>query len=166
MQGRTKTVSYCAALTALALIFSYIEFLVPISLTMPGIKLGLANLVIVVALYAVGTQHALLINIARVLLSALLFGNMFSALYALAGAAVSFAAMLAAKKAGCFSPAGVSIAGGVFHNVGQIIVAGIIIENANIIYYFPVLLLAGLAAGAGIGVIGTFILRALQIKTE
>ena len=166
MQGRTKMLASCAALTALALIFSYIEFLIPLSITMPGIKLGLANIVIVVALYAAGVRYALLINLARVALVALLFGNMFSALYALAGAAFSFLAMLLAKKAGVFSPAGVSVAGGVFHNVGQVIVAGIVMESANIIYYFPVLLIAGLLSGAGIGILGTLILRALQIKTE
>ena len=161
-RSRAGTAAMCAVLTALALIFSYIEFLLPLSLGIPGVKLGLANLVIVVSLYMAGARYALLVNIARVLLVGLLFGNTFSALYAMAGALVSFAAMYLIKKTGLFSPAGTSIAGGVFHNVGQLAVAALITENVKIALYFPVLLISGLLTGLVIGALSVLILRALR----
>ncbi len=164
--SKAGTVAMCAVLTALALIFSYIEFLLPLPLGIPGVKLGLANLVIVVALYMVGARCAFLVNLVRVLLAALLFGNVFSGVYAFAGALVSFAAMCLIKKTGLFSPAGVSIAGGVFHNVGQLAVAAFIIENAKIALYFPVLLISGLVTGLVIGVLSVLILRALHAQPE
>jgi len=151
----------CAVLTALALIFSYIEFLLPIPLGIPGVKLGLANLVIVVSLYTVGARYALMINVARVLLVALLFGNGFSAVYSMCGALLSFAAMYIVKKTGLFSPAGASIAGGVFHNLGQLAAAAVIIENVKIALYFPVLLISGLATGLVIGAVSVLIIRKL-----
>lgn len=167
MQQRTKTfgankLTQCAMLTALALIFSYIEFLVPISIGLPGIKLGIANIVIVVAIYKLGGVYGFVINIARILLSALLFGNMFSAIYALCGGLVSLAIMLLLKKTNLFSVVGVSMAGGVFHNVGQILMAIILVGSGKVLYYFPVLLLAGMSTGIINGFIDTLILRALK----
>lgn len=167
MQQRTKAfgankLTQCAMLTALALIFSYIEFLVPISIGLPGIKLGIANIVIVVAIYKLGGAYGFVINIARILLSALLFGNMFSAIYALCGGLVSLAIMLLLKKTNLFSVVGVSMAGGVFHNVGQILMAIILVGSGKVLYYFPVLLLAGMATGIINGFIDTLILRALK----
>ena len=153
-----------SALTALALIFSYVEFLIPISLGIPGVKLGLANIVVLLSVYTLGPKYGLFINLARIALSALLFGNVFSALYALAGGLVSLAVMLLAKKAGVFSVIGVSMAGGVFHNLGQLAVAALAMETAGILYYFPVLLLAGMITGILTGFIATLVLRAL--KTE
>lgn len=158
----TKKIATAALLSALAIIFSYIEFLVPISLAMPGIKLGIANIVILLALYKLGASYALPINIVRVLISALLFGSMFSALYSLAGAALSFIVMALLKKTDKFSVVGVSMAGGVAHNVGQLIVAAFAMQTTNVLYYYPVLLISGLATGIGIGIIGTLVLRKLQ----
>jgi len=149
-------------LTALALIFSYIEFLVPISIGLPGIKLGIANIVIVIAIFKLGDSYGLVINVARILLSALLFGNMFSAIYALCGGLLSLLVMVLLKKTKLFSVVGVSMAGGVFHNVGQILVAMVIVSSVKALYYFPVLLLAGLVTGIINGVISTLILRALR----
>lgn len=167
MQQRTKSfgvkkLTQCAMLTALALIFSYIEFLVPISIGLPGIKLGIANIVIVVAIYRLGGGYGFVINIARILLSALLFGNMFSAIYALCGGLLSLAVMLLLKKTGWFSVVGVSMAGGVFHNVGQILMAILLVGSGKVLYYFPVLLLAGMATGIINGFIDTLVLRALK----
>ena len=153
-----------SALKALALIFSYVEFLIPISLGIPGVKLGLANIVVLLSVYTLGPKYGLFINLARIALSALLFGNVFSALYALAGGLVSLAVMRLAKKAGVFSVIGVSMAGGVFHNLGQLAVAALAMETAGILYYFPVLLLAGMITGILTGFIATLVLRAL--KTE
>lgn len=149
-------------LTALALIFSYIEFLIPISIGLPGIKLGIANVVIVVAIYKLGASYGLVINIARILLAALLFGNMFSAIYALCGGLLSLIVMVLLKKTNLFSIVGVSMAGGVFHNVGQILIATVLVSSVKALYYFPVLLFAGLVTGIINGVISTLILRALK----
>jgi len=165
-RSKAGTIAMCAVLTALALIFSYIEFLIPLPIGIPGVKLGLANIVIVVALYTVGARYAFLVNVARVLLVALLFGNGFSAVYAMAGALVSFTAMYIIKRTGLFSPAGTSIAGGVFHNAGQLAVAMLIIENAKLALYFPVLLLSGLFTGLLIGALSVLILRTLLKTTE
>ena len=158
----TKKLATCAALTALALIFSYVEFLVPISLGIPGIKLGLANIVVLIAIYSLGSGYGLFINLARIALSALLFGNVFSAIYALSGGLLSLAVMLLAKKAGVFSVIGVSIAGGVFHNFGQLLIAAIVMQTPKILYYFPVLTIAGLITGILTGFIATLALRALK----
>lgn len=148
-------------LTALALIFSYIEFLIPLPIAIPGIKLGLANIVVLVCLYALGEKYAFLINVTRIALAALLFGSVFSALYALAGGLVSFAAMALLKRTKKFSVCGVSMAGGVFHNLAQLAVAGFLVESAQVFYYFPVLLLSGMATGIGIGVLATLMLRSI-----
>ena len=161
MQSRTKKIATAALLAALALIFSYIEFLIPISVAAPGIKLGIANIVIVVALYKLGVKWALPINVVRVLLSALLFGSVFSALYSLAGAILSFIVMALLMKTDKFSIAGVSMAGGVAHNLGQLIVACLAMETTNVLYYYPVLLVSGLATGIGIGILATVIVKKL-----
>ena len=166
MRSLTETrgsarIAACGMLTALALIFSYIEFLVPLPIAIPGIKLGLANIVCLVCLYALGEKHAFLINVTRIALAALLFGSVFSALYALAGGVVSFAVMALLKRTKRFSVCGVSMAGGVFHNLAQLAVAGLLVESAQVFYYFPVLLLSGMATGIGIGILATLILRSI-----
>ena len=166
MRSLTETrgsarIAACGVLTALALIFSYIEFLVPLPIAIPGIKLGLANIVCLLCLYALGEKHAFLINVTRIALAALLFGSVFSALYALTGGVVSFAVMALLKRTKRFSVCGVSMAGGVFHNLAQLAVAGLLVESAQVFYYFPVLLLSGMATGIGIGILATLILRSI-----
>jgi len=158
----SKKIPVAAILASLALIFSYLEFLFPLSLGIPGIKPGLANIVVVVALYKLGSRTALMVNLTRILLAAALFGSVFSGLYALSGGLVSFAVMTALRKTNLFSTAGVSMAGGVFHNLAQLTVAALIVESTLILYYFPLLLLAGMAAGLLNGVLATWILRALR----
>ncbi|MDD2301090.1 MAG: Gx transporter family protein [Eubacteriales bacterium] len=158
----SKKIPVAAILASLALIFSYLEFLFPLSLGIPGIKPGLANIVVVVALYKLGSRTALMVNLTRILLAAALFGSVFSGLYALSGGLVSFAVMTALRKTELFSTAGVSMAGGVFHNLAQLTVAALIVESTLILYYFPLLLLAGMAAGLLNGVLATWILRALR----
>ena len=158
----TKKVASAALLSSLALIFGYIEFLIPISIGAPGIKLGIANIVIVVALYKLGWKWALPINVVRVLLSALLFGSVFSALYSLAGASLSFIVMALLKKTDKFSIAGVSMAGGVAHNLGQLLIACIAMQTSNVLYYYPVLLISGVATGIGIGILVTIVISKLK----
>ena len=150
----TKKIAYSAMLVALAMIFSYVELLIPFSFGVPGIKLGLANLVIVVGLWILPKTQVLVILIARIMLVALLFGNMSSMIYSLAGGMVSFFVMQLLKKCKGFSQIGISIAGGVSHNVGQLVVAALVVENLYVFYYAPVLLVAGLVTGMLIGIVG------------
>lgn len=140
-------------LTALGLIIGYIEFLIPIPLGIPGVKPGFANIVIVWALYSLGPWEALMINGMRIFLSGFLFGNFSMILYSLAGAAVSFLCMCLAKKSGLFSMAGVSMIGGVMHNMGQLLVAMAVLETVSLVYYGPVLLAAGVITGLLIGIV-------------
>ena len=154
----TKT-AYYGVLIALALIFSYVEALIPISIGVPGIKLGLANIVIVAALYIMGTKDAFIISCIRIVLVGFTFGNMFSILYSLAGAVLSWLVMVSCKKAKGFSIVGVSIAGGISHNIGQIVVAAIVMKTSGILYYLPILLIAGTITGFVIGILVDIILK-------
>ena len=146
-----------ALLIALAMVLSWLESLVPLSLAVPGVKLGLANLVVIFALYRLGPRQAAVISLVRVLLVTFTFGNAFSFAYSLAGAALSFVVMLLLQKTGKFSMLGVSIAGGVFHNIGQILVAMAVLGTAELMWYLPALLIAGIVAGVCIGAVGALI---------
>lgn len=152
-------VAYFGVFTALALIFSYIESLIPFDFGIPGVKLGLANLIIVFALYKLNLKDVYLLSLVRVLLSGALFGNYFSIVYSLAGGLLSVSVMAFLKHREGYSILGISMAGGVFHNVGQILVAMILVETFSAIYYLPVLLLAGLVTGALIGVVAGEVLK-------
>lgn len=154
-------VAYFGVFTALALIFSYVETLIPISFGIPGVKLGLANLIIVIALYKIPLREVYVLSVVRVLLSGVLFGNYFSIVYSLAGGMFSLTAMALLKKTGGFSIMGISIAGGVCHNIGQLVVAMAVVETLAISYYMPVLLTAGLITGFLIGVIANQALKRL-----
>ncbi len=154
-------VAYFGIFTALALIFSYVETLIPISFGIPGVKLGLANLIIVIVLYKTALKDACMLSVVRVLLAGFLFGNYFSIIYSLAGALLSLFVMAMLKKAGGFSVIGVSIAGGVSHNIGQLIVAMLVVETFQVAYYVPVLLTAGLITGCVIGILAQEMLRRL-----
>lgn len=154
-------VAYFGVFTALALIFSYVETLIPVNLGIPGVKLGLANLIIVVALYKMRLSEAYLLSVVRVLLAGFIFGNYFSIIYSLAGGLLSLTVMTLLKKWGGFSLQGISIAGGVFHNIGQLIVAAVVVETFSVTYYFPVLLVAGLLTGLVIGIVAEMMLKRL-----
>ena len=154
-------VAYFGVFTALALIFSYVESLIPFQIGLPGVKLGLANLIIVIALYKMSLREAYLLSVTRVVLAGLIFGSMFSILYSLAGALLSLTVMAFLKKSGGFSILGVSIAGGVMHNVGQLIVAMFVVQTFSVSYYIPVLLIAGLITGLVIGIAADSMLRRL-----
>ena len=148
-----KSVAFWAMFLALALILSYVESLIPFFFGVPGMKLGLPNLVIVMILYCMGTKEAYLISIVRVLLSGFLFGNLFSIGYSLAGEMLSLTIMMLLKRTGKLKVITVSAIGGICHNIGQLIVASLVVESYNILYYTPVLLIAGLITGIIIGVI-------------
>lgn len=148
-------------MAALALIFSYIEVLIPFNPAIPGIKLGIANLVVIIALYYLGLKYAVLINLIRILMSGLLFSGMFGVLYSLAGAILSMIVMVILKKTGVFSMAGVSMAGGVAHNLGQILIAAFLVSNLSIFVYFPILIFSGMISGAIIGIVAHLIVTRL-----
>ena len=160
-QSKATRLTLSAILAALAMIFSYIEFLVPFSVGIPGVKLGIANLVIVIALYALDFRYAFAINIVRILLNGFMFTGVFAMLYALSGGILSIIVMGALKKTDKFSMVGVSMAGGVAHNLGQLIVAAIMVENLKMFLYFPVLLFSGMLTGILIGMGGTILFRSL-----
>lgn len=151
-------------LLALSMILSYIESVLPLSIGIPGIKLGLPNLIVVILLYLYGEKEALAVNILRIVLTGFMFGNLFAILYALAGALFSFTVMLIMKKINIFSIAGVSIGGGVFHNIGQLIIAMFVVETYAPIFYLPVLLAAGVATGFIIGLISMRLMPYIQNK--
>ena len=154
MKGNpAKKIAFCGMLTALAMIFSYVEALVPISIGIPGIKLGLANLVVLTALYYMRPHEVLLVSAARILLMGVLFGNGMSVIYSLAGGLLSFLVMLILIKAGGFSMIGVSIAGAVSHNTGQILAAAFVLQSFSVFYYLPVLIIAGIITGFLIGIL-------------
>lgn len=154
--------AYFGVFTALALIFSYVESLIPIPFKVPGIKLGLANLVIVVVLYKMGVKEAYILAVVRVVLSGFLFGNLVSIIYSLAGGLLSLTMMVVLKNTKAFSLLGISAMGGVFHNVGQLLMAALVLESQSIWYYFPVLLISGLVTGILIGILAGEMLKRLN----
>lgn len=149
---------------ALALICSYIESLIPFYFGIPGVKLGLTNIVVVIMLYTVGEKEAFGISMLRIVLAGFLFGNMFSILYSLAGGILSFFVMYIVKKTKLLGVIPVSVCGGISHNIGQIIVAAIVVENYNIFYYVPALLIAGTITGFLIGIVAQEITIRLKGK--
>ena len=159
MQSRTRKTAVLGLFIALSLIFSYVESIIPIPLIVPGAKLGLPNALILLVLYAYGMRESVIINCARILLSGFMFGNMFSIVYSLAGALFSLCAMFLAKKSKVFSIKAVSILGGVFHNIGQIIVAVFLVSGISVMTYLPVLLVAGVVTGLCNGILAEIIYK-------
>lgn len=159
---KTKKVAYLGLLIALAFVFSYIEFLIPIHMGVPGAKLGLANLVIIVALYTLNERDAFVLSMIRIVLVGFTFGNLASMLYSLAGGMMSYIAMIIVKRAKLLSITGVSVVGGIFHNIGQIIMAIWVVKTVSLIYYLPVLLLAGIVAGVAIGILGALVTKRIK----
>ena len=147
---------------ALAVLFSYVEMLIPLNLGIPGVKLGLANLVTIVAFYTIGVKEAVAITLVRIVLVGITFSNLFSMLYSLAGGELSLILMILCRKRDWYGQTGVSIVGGVGHNVGQLIVAAIVVENTAVFYYFPYLLVAGIIAGMLIGILGGIVVNRLS----
>lgn len=158
----TKKISQFGLLLALAFILGYVERLVPLGFGIPGIKLGLANLVIVIAIYLFPLGEVIALDVLKVLLTGFTFGNMASLWYSLGGALLSLLVMLLLKRIGRNTVVGVSIAGGVFHNLGQLMVAAVMVSTRQVIYYLPVLLIAGLVTGFVLGVVAESVLGSLK----
>lgn len=160
---KQKKTAYLGLFAAVAIIFGYVESLIPFFVGIPGIKLGLANLAVLFVLETYSWKEAALVSVVRIFIIGFLFGNLFSILYSLAGAALSLTVMTMMKKKSGFSILGVSVAGGVSHNVGQLIVAAIIVENTSLLYYAPALLISGVVTGLVIGMLTREVLRRIKL---
>ncbi|MEE0927584.1 MAG: Gx transporter family protein [Acutalibacteraceae bacterium] len=158
---KAKRITLLSLFCALAMIMSYLESLIPLPLPF-GIKVGLPNIIIVFILYRVGAVSAFAVSIVRVILVSLLFGNALSLLYSLAGAVLSLTLMIILKSIKSFSTVGVSVIGGIAHNAGQIIVACVVMDTAQISYYLPILAIAGTVAGVLVGIAGNLLITKIR----
>ena len=158
----TKKMVTLSSLVALAMILSYIESMVPVFIPIPGVKMGLSNIATVFALYTLGWPYAICVSVVRVLLSSLLFGSFVSLTYSLFGAALALIIMILLMKTDLFSPIGISVAGGVFHNVGQVLAACLVMQNIGISLYVIPLVLSGTIAGIFIGIVSGILIRKIE----
>ena len=154
-----KRVALSALFASLALIFSYVEAILPAAPGIPGIKLGIANLVVIIAMYRLDSRYALTINLIRIFLAGFMFSGLYGAIYSLCGCILSFAVMCLLKKSDAFSVVGVSMGGGVAHNIGQLSIAAILVSSPQIFYYLPVLIISGTVSGIMIGWLGWILLE-------
>ncbi len=154
---RLRRMTTLSLLFALAMIFSFVESRLPTFIPIPGVKLGLCNVVIIFTLLSLGAPSAIAVSLLRVLLSSILFGNAAAFFYSLAGAILSLAVMILLKHFRLFSAVGISVLGGVMHNIGQLLMAWILLGTAGVMYYLPVLLIAGTVAGALIGLLAAYL---------
>ena len=157
-----KKLSYLGLFAAVAIIFGYVESLIPFFAGIPGMKLGLANLAVLFILEKYTWKEAALVSIVRIIVIGFMFGNLFSILYSLVGAALSLAVMTFMKKKSGFSILGISVAGGVSHNIGQLIIAGLITMTSGLIYYAPALLISGVITGLLIGTLTNEVLKRIH----
>ena len=160
---KTKKLTVMALTTAIAMVLSFVESQIPAFTTIPGIKMGLANIAVVFALYRLGWKEAGMISLVRVMLVTLLFGSAASFFYSLAGAVLSLSGMVLLKKTGEFTEIVVSVAGGVLHNIGQIGMACILLQTNVLRYYLPFLLVSGILAGVVIGLLAGILVHRIRI---
>lgn len=161
-----KRVTTIGIFTALAMIFSYVEVLIPFTFAVPGMKLGLANLVVVTGIYCLDWKDVCTVSLIRILLTGLLFGNGVSILYSFSGGIVSLIVMMAFKKTDWFSVIGVSVSGAVFHNIGQILAAVFVMQTKAILSYLPVLMITGVVTGFVLGLVACRILTAISFQLK
>lgn len=161
---KTKKITVMALCISIALVLSYIESLIPAFVAVPGVKAGLANIAIVFALYKLGWKEAVTISVIRVLLVSLLFGSLMSLFYSISGAVLSLVGMIILMKTDKFSCIAVSVTGGVLHNIGQIIMASILLETNVLKYYLPFLLFSGIIAGIIIGILAAYMVKRIKIE--
>ena len=160
-----RQITTMGMLVALAMVLGFVETLIPINLGIPGMKLGLANIVVVIALFLFDIKTAVVVWILRIILIAMTFGNMSMMFYSIAGASLSLLSMIAISKIKSFSLISISIVGGIMHNVGQIICAAFVVRTNGVFTYLPVLMIAGLVSGALIGIVaGLISVRLTNVK--
>jgi len=161
---KTKKIATYGVMAALAMILSYVEMQLPAFVAIPGVKMGLTNIVVIVALYKMGNKSAIFINIVRIIAVSLLFGTLMSFAFSFAGGMLSTLVMILLKKTDKFSTVGVSVAGGITHNIGQILAAMLLLNTKAIIWYLPVLWLSGILSGLFIGLIGAIIVKRIKVS--
>ena len=159
---KTKKVAFLGMCVALSMILSFVESQIPPLVAVPGVKVGLPNIVMVFMLYKIGAKETAIVSIIRVILVGFLFGTPLSMIYSLVGAALSLIGMIILKKTNLFAPVTVSVVGGILHNVGQIATACFVMDTAEIAYYLPVLFISGTIAGIVIGYVAGLILKRLE----
>ena len=160
MNKRTKAITFIGLCTTLALVFAYLEALIPpLFPSLPGVKMGLPNIIIIFLLYRYGPKVAITVSLLRMVLVTLLFGNAMALLYSLAGGMLSILLMIILKKLNILSTVGVSIVGGVSHNVGQILIAMLVLDTTQLAYYLVVLTFSGVIAGVFIGLCGSVLIK-------
>ena len=155
-------VAHIGLLLAFSLILSYIEVLIPFQTGIPGLKLGFANLAVLLCLYLIGYREAMLLTLVKAIFTGFLFGNLSVIIYSLSGAFFSCIAMILMKKSNYFHLPVVSAIGGVMHNAGQLLIAFLMIQTYGIVYYIPVLLVSGLLTGILIGSVASLLLPYLK----
>ncbi len=165
MNNRIKKLAFLAIATSAALVLSYVEFLIPpIYATLPAIKMGLPNIIIIFVLYKLGIKEAVFVSFLRLVLVTLLFGNLVMLAYSVAGATLSLLSMALLKRFKCFSTVGVSVVGAVLHNLGQILMAILLLGTTAIGFYFPVLIVTGTVAGILVGFLSSILQNRIKIS--
>ena len=159
----TKKLTTLAVTVAVAMILSFVESRIPPIVPIPGVKVGLANIAVIFALYKMGWREAITVSLVRVALVALLFGSVVSLAYSFAGALLSLSFMIILRKIGIFTEVAVSVVGGITHNIGQILVAFLLLETEVVFYYLPFLMVSGVIAGIGVGVVSALLVKKVKI---
>ena len=165
MKKSSQKVALLGLCIAVAMVFAYVEVLIPPLFTaVPGIKLGLPNIAIIFVLYRIGLKEAASVSFVRIVAVSLLFGNPMTFAYSIAGGVLSIAGMALLKRLDFLSMVGVSVAGGVLHNVGQILMAMLLLGTAELGYYLIVLAVTGTVSGIFVGLCGSFAAKRIRIK--
>ena len=160
---KTKKLVTLAVTISVAMILSFVESRIPAFVAIPGVKVGLANIAVIFALYKIGWREAISVSVIRVLLVALLFGSVVSLAYSIAGAVISLSLMILLKKLGIFTEVAVSVVGGITHNIGQILIAFLLLETSVVFYYLPFLLVSGVIAGIAVGIASALLIKRIKI---
>ena len=160
---KTKKLVTLAVTVSVAMILSFVESRIPAFVAIPGVKVGLANIAVIFALYKMGWREAIAVSVIRVLLVALLFGSVVSLAYSIAGAAISLSLMILLRKIGIFTEVAVSVVGGITHNIGQILIAFLLLETKVVFYYLPFLMVSGVIAGIAVGVAAALLIKRIKI---
>ncbi len=158
----SRRVAFYGIFAALAVLMGYVEAMVPAPVPIPGIKLGLANVIVLISMYFISNKAALGVNVIRVVMSALLFNGFSGFLFSIAGAGISYIVMVLAKRIKSSSIIGVSVLGGVTHNIAQIGVAAIVLDTPGLMYYVPVILISGIITGVIIGIVSKYCLKHIE----
>ena len=160
---KTKKLVTLAVTISVAMILSFVESRIPAFVAIPGVKVGLANIAVIFALYKMGWREAITVSVIRVILVALLFGSVVSLAYSIAGALISLSLMILLRKIGIFTEDAVSVVGGITHNIGQILIAFLLLETKVVFYYLPFLLVSGVIAGIAVGVASALLIKRIKI---